>query len=207
MVFAGGKRIYSKSIVKPPVYDGIRINSPHYLVKLNTKEMMKMNDQYHEAVLVITQYENRGSSSYTLTSYVPHGLRAKMVSLPGPDDFKFTKKLEGKWTAETAGGCMNFPSYSNNPVIEFKLHHNEPTVIIQLKAPRECSVGFMVNPVEAPNFSKRDTGDYHHGFTHMQLGSMDAGVYSIIPTTFHPGKAVPFWLEFSSNAAGVDFVK
>ena len=100
IVYANNKRIYAKTMVKRPIFDGIRINSPHYLVKLKVPEMMKLNESYSEAVVVITQYENKGASSYTLVGYPSPGVDSlSLTPIYGPDDCKYREfriKFENK---------------------------------------------------------------------------------------------------------------
>ena len=205
MIFKGGKRLYSKSMDpsgnnksgnNKPVFDGIRINSPHYLVKL------KPEPGINDYTIVITQYENRGKSSYSLTSYSVAGVETELSKIGDLETNYPVKQIyKGEWTAQTAGGCSNFrETYNKNPKIQFKLTNDSKFICIQLKAPKEYCVGFTVRSLAVGSGTavKKDTGDYHHGFCYLELENVSSGVYEIVPTTFNPGEKGHFHVEINA---------
>ena len=208
MIFKSGKFVYSKMFEKS-VFDGIRINSPHYLVKLDGSHFFHINSKQMECSVVITQYENKTSTSYTLTSYTPESLSSKLEKLEGPVDFKFSKIYTGEWTSENAGGCPNHDSYTKNPKINFVVSRFEPKMVIQMKSGPEKAIGFTVrcvqleNPDEKANFNKISSGDYNRAFAVLELWKVQPGRYTLIPSTFSPKEYGKFVLEFSSNISSI----
>ncbi|XP_074007108.1 calpain-7 isoform X5 [Numenius arquata] len=117
---------------------------------------------------------------------------------------KFTIQVNGQWKGHSAGGCGNFrDTYKNNPIYQFQLDKNGP-LLIELRGPRQYSVGFelvTVSTVGDPGsygFQKKSSGDYRCGFCYLEVENIFAGVYNIIPTTFLPQQEGPFFLDFNS---------
>ncbi|KAF4799373.1 hypothetical protein TURU_056210 [Turdus rufiventris] len=159
----------------PPYIDGIRINSPHYLTKIKLT-----SPGSHTFTLVVSQYEKQNTIHYTI-------------------------RVNGQWKGHSAGGCGNFrDTYKNNPIYQFQLDKNGP-LLIELRGPRQYSVGFelvTVSTVGDPGsygFHKKSSGDYRCGFCYLEVENTFAGVYNIIPTTFLPQQEGPFFLDFNST--------
>jgi len=208
MIYKSGKFVYSKMFEKS-VFDGIRINSPHYLVKLDGSHFFHRSGKQMECSVVITQYENKSSTSYTLASYTPDHLTSRLEKLEGPVDFKYNKLYSSEWTNENAGGCPNHDSYTKNPKINFVVPKFEPRIVIQMKSGPEKSIGFTVrcvqleDPEEKANFNKINSGDYNRAFAVLELKNVQAGRYAVIPSTFSPRELGKFVLEFSSNMSSI----
>ena len=116
----------------PPYKEGVRINSPHYLVKLVddcTSPLMY--------TLVVSQYEKYNSIYFTLRAYCT--MPFQMNELKEPYNPKYTKKLSGQWKGITAGGCSNNQeTYMKNPVYQIVLNNNDSSnyLKIELKGPQ-----------------------------------------------------------------------
>ncbi|KAM8811781.1 calpain-7 isoform 3-T3 [Eudromia elegans] len=117
---------------------------------------------------------------------------------------KSTIQVNGQWKGHTAGGCGNFrDSYKNNPIYQFQVDKSGP-LLIELRGPRQYSVGFelvTVSTVGDPGtsgFHKKNSGDYRCGFCYLEVENIFAGIYNIIPTTFLPQQEGPFFLDFNS---------
>merc|ERR1711879_240115 len=129
--------------------------------------------------------------------------------LQGPLEYKFNKVYKSEWTRETAGGCSNYDTSSKNPKVTFVVRKFEPKIIIQMKAGPEKSIGFTVRCVELvdenekANFSKKSSGDYNRAYAVLELENIQAGRYTITPTTFLPNETGVFILEFSSNISSI----
>ncbi|XP_064410988.1 calpain-7 isoform X2 [Latimeria chalumnae] len=122
-----------------------------------------------------------------------------------PSPYTQSKRINGQWKGQSAGGCGNYrDSYKNNPVYQFQLEKTGP-LLIELRGPRQYSVGFevvTVSPVGEPgpsDFQKKGSGDYRCGFCYLELENTPAGVYNVIPTTFLPQQEGPFFLDFNST--------
>lgn len=184
----------------PPYIDGVRINSPHYLCKIVPK------DGCIKYTLVISQYEKSNTINYTIRAYSTCAFVLKKLV----NQYKY-KEVEknGKWSAETAGGCLNNPlTYFKNPIYQLTINgandcDNE--LLIDLKGPKDFAVGIDVMTVSVVNqnspnyFAKTNSGSFRSGFTILQLKNMPAGTYNIIPSTFKPSQIGPFFLTIHST--------
>ncbi|OXA52212.1 Calpain-7 [Folsomia candida] len=193
-----GKRVFYP-YEPPPMIDGVRINSPHYLCKIRVQ-----GTTAKRFTLVISQYEKMKSIHYTLRAYSSCPFQMNEI----PEVGKYQKQITGEWKGKSAGGCLNHPeSYQNNPCykIALKTSSNENTLIIELKGPKDFHVGFdilcsNVTDPKAPGFfNKKSCGNYRPGFVVLQIDHVPSGVYHIIPTTFKPGSESPFFLKVESS--------
>ncbi len=126
---SSGKRIYYP-MEPEPFKEGIRINSPHYLVKL-------VDEEPTTYTLVISQYEKYNSIYYTLRTYSTQPFR--LDELTEPYNSKYSKRVTGNWTKATAGGCLNYhQTYKNNPLFQLTLANSsaENCLKIELKGPQ-----------------------------------------------------------------------
>ncbi|XP_066102037.1 calpain-7 isoform X2 [Saccopteryx bilineata] len=121
-----------------------------------------------------------------------------------PSPYTLSKQINGKWSGPSAGGCGNFQeTHKNNPIYQFHIEKTGP-LLIELRGPRQYSVGFEVVTVSvvgdpgAHGFQRRSSGDYRCGFCYLELENIPAGIYNIIPSTFLPKQEGPFFLDFNS---------
>ncbi|KAI1285104.1 Calpain-7 [Halotydeus destructor] len=184
----------------PPMIDGARVNSPHYLCKIPASQGAT------DYTLVISQYEKSSTIFYTLRAYSTHPFT--MTKLDDP--FHYVEKVTNdQWTESTAGGCANnHSSYKSNPVylLDVQGPHDESNqILIDLKGPKEYSIGFDVRSVNIKNpssphcFSSVTSGAFRSGFTILKLSKVPAGSYHITPATFYPGQKGPFFLTVKSS--------
>ncbi|XP_044776424.1 calpain-7 isoform X4 [Neomonachus schauinslandi] len=117
---------------------------------------------------------------------------------------KFITQINGKWSGQSAGGCGNFQeTHKNNPIYQFHIEKTGP-LLIELRGPRQYSVGFEVVTVSTVGdpgphgFQRKSSGDYRCGFCYLELENIPAGIYNIIPSTFLPKQEGPFFLDFNS---------
>nr|XP_040145598.1 calpain-7 isoform X3 [Ictidomys tridecemlineatus] len=121
-----------------------------------------------------------------------------------PSPYTLSKRINGKWSGQSAGGCGNFPeTHKNNPIYQFHIEKTGP-VLIELRGPRQYSVGFEVVTVSMAGdpgphgFSRKSSGDYRCGFCYLEIENIPAGIFNIIPSTFLPKQEGPFFLDFNS---------
>ncbi|XP_013402737.1 calpain-7-like, partial [Lingula anatina] len=197
LVYKGsGKRVFYP-YDPPPYKDGVRINSPHYLCKM--LEDVNGSSTY---TLVTSQYEKNNTIHYTLRVYST--CEFVFSKIMEPYNPKYEKQLTGQWKGRTAGGCGNYPdTHQSNPVYQLKLDTAENYLLIELRGPKQYSVGFEVFAVScnesAGSFQKKTSGDYRRGFCVLQLDSIPGGIYNIMPSTFYPKEEGPFLLNISSS--------
>jgi calpain-7 len=189
-----GQRVYM--LDDDAVHIGTKINSPHYLVKLND---VPLGTVYY--TLVISQFEMLHTIYYTLKVYSSAPVKLDPIH----DPYKKYKRESGQWTKDTAGGCSNYPeTYHKNPSIQVNLQGKEPCHLrIELRAPREYAVGFQVLPIKStpnePSIEKGSSGAYRKGYTVMEWKQVPPCVFNIIPSTFEPGLLGPFFIDIASS--------
>ncbi|XP_030406937.1 calpain-7 isoform X4 [Gopherus evgoodei] len=190
-----GKKVYYPTDPAPYI-DGIRINSPHYLTKIALT-----SPGSHTFTLVVSQYEKQNTIHYTVRVYSV----CKFTFSKIPTPYTISKRVNGQWKGHSAGGCGNFrDSYKNNPIYQFQLEKTGP-LLIELRGPRQYSVGFelvTVSTIGDPGpsgFQKKNSGDYRCGFCYMEVENVPAGVYNVVPSTFLPQQEGPFFLDFNST--------
>ena len=113
-----------------PFKEGIRINSPHYLVKL-------VDEEPTTYTLVISQYEKYKSIYYTLRTYSTQPFT--LDEIREPYNQKFSKRLTGTWNKTNAGGCTNNQhTYKTNPLFQVTFANNivSNCLKIELKGPQ-----------------------------------------------------------------------
>jgi calpain-7 len=120
--------------VEPEPYkEGVRINSPHYLVKL--VDECNSSPTHLTYTLVVSQYEKYNSIYFTLRAYSTQPFQ--MNEIKEPYNSKYFKRVKGEWKALSAGGCSNnFDTYKNNPMYQISLNYPENSVKIELKGPQ-----------------------------------------------------------------------
>ncbi|XP_078656259.1 calpain-7-like [Branchiostoma floridae x Branchiostoma belcheri] len=195
----GGRKVFYPNDPRPYI-DGVRINSPHYLCKISVKD--PGTSLY---TLVISQYEKSNNIYYTLRIYSTCEFNLTKV----PEPYKHEKTVSGQWKGPSAGGCGNNPAtYPNNPVFQFTLQNsaNNNHVLLELKGPKQYSVGFDVKTVtltgdaESPGaFQRAASGDFRHGYCVLELENVPGGTYNLTPCTFRAGQEGPFLLTVSSS--------
>ncbi|CAG7822210.1 unnamed protein product [Allacma fusca] len=200
-----GKKIYFP-YDPPPLIDGVRINSPHYLCRIKVD-----SPGTKRYTLVVSQYSKMNTIHYTLRTYSNVKTILKEITNP----YTISKKITGEWKGKTAGGCPNHPqTYPNNPCYQLSLKttSNENQIRIELRARKDFQVGFdivcsNVGDQKAPGFfNKKSTGSYRPGFTVLELEHVPSGVYNIIPSTYLPNLEGPFFLDIHTTCEfGINF--
>ncbi|VDO34068.1 unnamed protein product [Haemonchus placei] len=197
MVYKSGKKIYIP-IDPKPLYEGMRINSPHYLCQMVVNE-----PGIQKYTLVVAQYEKMKTIYYTLRVFSS----CHFTLNPIKNLYSVKKTVTGKWEGRTAGGCGNGDSretWKNNPVFEISLEESsdENLILIDLKGPKQYSVGFEVRQVSSPRnkpLENKHSDVFRPGYTVLALDKVPAGVYTIRPMTFQARQEGPFILKVEAS--------
>nr|CAB3227605.1 calpain-7-like [Phallusia mammillata] len=192
-----GKKVYH-TYSPPPYIDGVRINSPHYLTRIQCEE-----GGPHRYTLVVSQYEKHKNIRYTLRLYSPTEFKFSKIE----DPYKMTKRIQGAWTKTTAGGCANNKStHGTNPLYQINIDgmgKEKCQLLIELRAPRDYSIGFDVICVETnaeKPFSQTTSGSFRSGYSTLEL-TVPHGIYNVIPCTFSPQQLGTYFLDVKSSVA------
>ena len=113
-----------------PYKDGVRINTPHYLVK------MTENKGTTSYTLIVSQYEKSNTIHYTLRVY--SSCPFKFSPIADPYNPKYALEVTGEWKGKTAGGCENnMQSYNRNPIYQIKIDNTSTNhILVELRAPK-----------------------------------------------------------------------
>ncbi|XP_063916671.1 calpain-7-like [Zophobas morio] len=197
LVYKNGKKIYYP-YDPPPFIDGVKINSPHYLVKI-----ILGPGSSSKYTIVISQYEKSTTIYYTLRAYATCPFTLRKIG----DPYKHQKQVTGEWQGVTAGGCPNHPlTFKNNPKFRLELEGATNQVFVELKGPKQYQMGIEAaiikindDTITAP-FKSRSSGAYRSGYVILELENIPSGVLQIIPSTFLPAQEGPFILLAKSSA-------
>lgn len=93
-----------------------------------------------------------------------------------------------------------------NPLFHVELADGSDanTLLVELKGPKQFSVGFQVAQVSSHRqrpFESRSSGDFRSGCTALELDSVPSGTYSVMPMTFLAGQEGPFLLRVESDCS------
>ncbi|PIO72872.1 calpain large subunit, domain III [Teladorsagia circumcincta] len=149
------------------------------------------------------QYEKMKTIYYTLRVFSSCQFNLSPIKNP----YSVKKTETGKWEGRTAGGCGNGASratFMNNPVYQISLEESsdENHILIDLKGPKQYSVGFEVKQVSSPRnkpLEKKNTDVFRPGYTVLALDKVPAGVYTIRVMTFEAGQEGPFILKVEAS--------
>ncbi|KAJ3175341.1 calpain 7 [Geranomyces variabilis] len=157
-----GRKVYYP---EPPYVRGVYINNPHILLSQHEKSIRALE--------------------YTFTVYAMSPFRVQEVADLCPHVYRFS----GGWTESTSGGSMNHASFARNPqyVIELAC---PCTISITLDAPKDLAVNLKIMGGCPDQLRWTDdhvvhsSGDYRRGFCVIKNASLEAGRYTIVPSTF-----------------------
>ncbi|CAM9123159.1 unnamed protein product [Laminaria digitata] len=192
-----GKRVYYPG---KPMFRGLYTNNPHTLVRFDLPETTTRRDIAY--TLVISQYEKKREVRYTVNVYCTSTFR--LFETPVAPEHR--RKFTGTWDDGSAGGGMGQPGYYTNPQYAVVLTHPKTKVHIELRAPREYKVnitmvsegGMRVNSVPTER-EAMTSGSYRSGFCYAEE-VLPAGTYTMVISTYIPGKVGGFLLELSTSS-------
>ncbi|ETN76311.1 calpain family cysteine protease [Necator americanus] len=150
-----------------PLYEGTRINSPHYLC-----QMVIDDPGPQKYTLVVAQYEKMKTIYYTLRVYSSCNFTLSPIKCP-----YITKKT-------VSNGCNCLDVAKNNPLFHVSLEEcsDENHILVDLKGPKQYSVGFEILQVSSPRnkpFERKESGVYRPGYTVLVLEKVPAGCDTI----------------------------
>ena len=190
-----GERVFAsgEAAVQSPYVD-----SPNTLLKLE----LPAGRAY--TLVVSGQGLPRSVNTFTLSAF-----SLKPVSLnEAQDKYTHTVLRHGAWTTSTAGGNASSSSYYTNP--QFSLHIAVTSKIaILLENSSECypvhvklvwASGKQIFSIKTRDIVG-DSGEYRKGYALAELQDVQAGVYTIVCSTFEQGQLGSFTLRVSSMSA------
>ncbi|KAI1106862.1 cysteine proteinase, partial [Jackrogersella minutella] len=189
----GGQRVQLSS---RPVYRGDFVDSPQTLAPFESKRGAKYT------VVVAAQELPLARYNFTL-SFLS---RCPLTVAPSPAPLAHYAELRGAWTRRTAGGNSASPSYLQNPQFSLTLARAGPLSLLLSTARDDLPVHVALVWAAGRRVSavgNRDlvfaSGDYRRGSALAETGSVDAGTYTVVCSTFDPGCLADFVLRVGSN--------
>jgi calpain-7 len=182
-----GQRIH---ISTTPVERGPYVDSPQTLLRLD----MPANTTY--TVVVSEQNLPHLNHTFSLIAFSSMAVKLGLAD----DCYPFTSSLDSAWTSTTAGGGAHVVSYSSNPQFSLALERKTPIALLVETPNPEVAVNVKLvhsdKGKRVVTLSQRDivldSGTYRRGSAFAELQELDAGVYTIICSTFEAGQKAPF---------------
>ncbi|KAJ4192334.1 cysteine protease [Fusarium falciforme] len=177
------------------LYRGPYVDSPQTLARLDASPMKRY-------IIVIDQHEfPLPEYTLTLSLFSQDPLRVKEAG----DAMTHTKEITGSWTRRTAGGNSACTTYGTNPQFKLSLAQASPLSILLSTDIQDVHVhidlvwakGKRVQTLKARDITG-SSGEYRRGCAVANITHVDAGVYTLVCSTFDAGQLADFALRISS---------
>jgi calpain-7 len=153
-------------------------------------------------VVVAQQAFQPGSYSFTLSAFS----RKQLEISRAVAKYNEQSILNGAWANGTAGGNTDSSAYPQNPQFSLRLPKGGDTVLLLETSHSDLLVNIRVfwgNGKRVTQVTTRDilgdSGEYRRSCALLELHAVDAGVYTIVCSTFAPGQTGNFRLKIYST--------
>ncbi|KAI9849711.1 MAG: cysteine protease [Sclerophora amabilis] len=177
------------------LHRGNYVDSPQTLLSLDLPE----GSNY--TVVVSQQSLPPALYSFTLSAFSLHPITLE----PAKERYNHTITYQSAWTMATAGGNATSPSYPINPQFSLSSCARTDLALMLETSSEELSVNVKLVWGGGKRVSKvltRDivgqSGEYRRGCALAEMRDIEAGVYTIICSTFEPRQLGDFTLRASS---------
>ncbi|CAD6590588.1 MAG: Calpain-like cysteine peptidase [Alectoria sarmentosa] len=192
-----GERVFSSD---EATVHGPYVDSPNTLLKL------ELPDWRAYTIVVSGLGLPRSVNTFTLSAFSLDSLSL----VEAQDKYIHTVLQNGAWTPFTAGGNASSSSYRTNPQFSLYLAVTS-NVAILLGNSSECYPVHVklvwANGKQIQSIKTRDivgdSGEYRKGYAFAEIQDVQAGVYTIVCSTFEQGQLGKFTLRVSSMSACV----
>ena len=192
---SNGRRVLSSD---EATAHGPYVDSPNTLLKLE----LPAGRAY--TVAVSSQGLPQSVNTFTLSAFSLQSLDL----VKAQDKYIHTVLQHGAWTTFTAGGNASSSSYHTNPQFSLKLAMTSKVAIL-LENMRECypvhvkliwADGKQIYSIKTRDIVG-DSGEYRKGYALAEIQDVQAGVYTIVCSTFEPDQLGRFTLRVSTMSA------
>jgi calpain-7 len=181
------------------VQRGPFVDSPQTLLRLDNLEAGK-----RYTVVPVEQDLTPTTHSFTLSVFA----NARIAVDEASNKYHCHKSISAAWTEETAGGNAHSPTYSQNPQFKIVVPARTPIALLLETTMEQLHVhvklvhgrGSRVQAVRSKDIVF-DSKDYRRGCALAQYAELDAGIYTIICSTFEAGQKGDFKLRVDSMVA------
>ncbi|KAM0336462.1 hypothetical protein ACHAPQ_004095 [Fusarium lateritium] len=180
------------------IYRGPYVDSPQTLARLDTSPRKRYT-------IVIDQHEFP-LPEYTLTlSFLSQD---QIVVKEAEDAMTHIKEVTGSWTRRTAGGSAACTTYATNPQYKLSIAQAGPLSIllstdmqdVHVHVDLAWSQGGRVQTLKVRDLAG-SSGEYRRGCAVANIPHVDAGIYTVVCSTFDAGQLAEFVLRISSMTA------
>lgn len=205
-----------------------KAESPSKLLSLTGKELVEKTKFQNTKEVFLEISLPAGQYLIIPTTFAPDFeggfvLTARLLQ-PGPSDSLTLQhvdygyvNLDSEWSNQTSGGCVNFPTWRNNPQFAFQLPQNqEAETLVQivlhtnLNADSKHHIGFYVVKATDLNFKKlvlnptdvvADCKFANKQTVHIKttIKKEHGNTFVIIPSTFYPNVEAKFSIAVSAK--------
>ncbi|KAH6890297.1 hypothetical protein B0T10DRAFT_315346 [Thelonectria olida] len=177
------------------VYRGPYVDSPQTLARLETSPSKWYTIVLDQHEFPLPEY------TFTFSFFSQEPVQVNKAG----DAMAHSKEVSGSWTRRTAGGNPACSTYFQNP--QFKLRLSQPSPLSVLLSTNNQDVHVHVDLVWAQGkrvtaLKSRDllasSGEYRRGCSVADVLHVDAGVYTVVCSTFDAGQTADFALRVSS---------
>ncbi|KAM0562684.1 hypothetical protein ACHAPJ_002374 [Fusarium lateritium] len=177
------------------IYRGPYVDSPQTLARLDTTPGKRYT-------IVVDQHEfPLPDYTLTLSFFSQNQLAVKEAE----DAMSHSKEVNGSWTRRTAGGSAACTTYVQNPQFKLSLAQAGPLSVllstnmqdIHVHVDLVWSQGKRVQTLKARDLVG-SSGEYRRGCAVVNVSHVDAGVYTVVCSTFDAGQLADFVLRVSS---------
>ncbi|CAJ2506903.1 Uu.00g080890.m01.CDS01 [Anthostomella pinea] len=181
------------------IYRGPFVDSPETLAPFEAKKGVRYT------IVVASQDLPLPSYSFTLSFFS----RSTLTVVPAQHSLKHYTELKSSWTRRTCGGNSASPTYLTNP--QFSITLPQPSFLSILLSTSRDDLPVHTDLVWARGrrvtaVTVRDlvatSGDYRRGCCALETlasAPVDAGVYTVVCSTFEPGHLADFTLRVGSD--------
>lgn len=184
------------------LHQGPYVDSPNTLLRYTPTPNIAQT-------LVVTQSElPLPSYSFTLSFFSLDPLTIN----PADEPLKHTTTVSGAWTRRTAGGSAAHATYFTNPQYALTLTSSSQLTLVLSTSSRDLPVhiALIFSPQTAlrgrriTSLHGRDilsaSPEYQRGCTFLSVPLLDAGIYTVVLSTYEPGQTGQFTLRVSADA-------
>lgn len=190
-----GKRVFMRDGV---VAQGPYIDSPNTLLKLD----LPAKKAY--TIVISEQAIPRSRNAFTLSV-----LSLASASLtPAQDKYSHSNLQRGAWTPSTSGGTAGSPSYHLNPQFKIRVPTASDISLLLENPTNQFPVHvnlIWANGNQVHSITTRDvvgdSGGYRKGCAWAEIRDVQAGIYTIVCSTFERGQFGGFVLHVHSMVA------
>uniref|UniRef100_A0A6B2KY75 Peptidase C2 calpain domain-containing protein n=1 Tax=Arcella intermedia TaxID=1963864 RepID=A0A6B2KY75_9EUKA len=208
-VFTGGKRIIK------PKKKNIFFKSRFVKSRDGVIEKLKLPVSPDPYILVPCTYLSDQEGAYTVQLYSDDTSFTQYVTLETLPQNRDLERLvaKGEWAGVTAGGCLDYSTWRNNPQFLLDVGKStDITIFLTLKSDNEeLTPGFyLVNAPTTTNLRVRLKPDeviakaaFRQGLEVTKTIRLEPGRYNIIPCTYKLGQEAKFEITVYSSEFGV----